>query len=206
MIKIKYTFFSVVVLFTIITGTFSCKPLVHLYTVQPMTITADDSVFVSWSVRGKATLLTHTIPASVDPDNPQPETREYTLVVAKKGKEIKRTVIVDVRDLHSADDIVFTTLRKGDTLLAEGEKDIKKWGNHFLLQSVMTGSDRDLAVSHAGKMATLNADGSPSMVFNGVPNSGKWEIRCLLTAAEKQDSSRIPGKLRIHTILLYSKQ
>jgi hypothetical protein len=173
---------------------------------MPLTITADDSVKMNWSVRGQPTLLTHTDTAVNDPDNPQYETREYTLVVQKKGKEVKKTALVNVLPVLSADDIVFTTVRKGDTLVAAGEKNSQRWGTRFVIQTVSSGSRRELTVSHNGRTAQLSQDGSASGLLAGLPNSGDWEITTLLTAAEKADTGSIPGKLRVHSIILYTKR
>jgi len=178
-----------------------CKPLIHSFTVTPLTITARDSVRMKWSVRGSPTLLTHTDST----EQPGFESREFTLVVEKNGKQVKNTAVVNVLPEQSADIIEFDCVRKGDTLIAKGEKNIRRWGNHFLLGTVRSYSGRALLVVHAGHSASLLADSSGSAALAGLPNSGTWTIKTMLTAAEKKDSSSIPGTLQLQTILVFNK-
>jgi hypothetical protein len=184
----------------------ACKPKIQSFSVAPLSITAADSVRIAWVARGEATLLTHTDTANLDdPDNPLFESREYTLVVRRKGKEIKRTALVNVLPVLSADNIVFPCERRGDTLVAYGEKNIERWGKRFIIQELSSACNRDLLVVHENKTALLTKDGNSSNLLQGVCNSGNWEIKTPLTAAEKQDSSLIPSTLRLRSTIKYNK-
>lgn len=183
----------------------SCGPAIRSFSVVPLTITAADSVKVNWSARGKATLITHTDTAINDPDDRRYELREFTLVVQKNGKDKKQVAQVNVLPAESADDIIFSTIRNGDTLIASGEKNVLRWGTYFKIKTAASASARELIVVHGEKTATLAKDGTPSVLFAGISNSGNWEIKSLLTEAEKTDSSTIPARLRIHTIIIYGK-
>ena len=184
----------------------ACKPKIQSFAVMPLTITAADSVRIQWKARGEAVLLTHTDTASMDDiDNPVFETREYTLVVRRKGKEIKRSAVVNVLPLVSADNIVFTCERRGDALVAAGEKNTLRWGRQFLIQELSSACNRDLLVVHENKTALLNRNGTSSSLLQGLCNSGSWEIKTPLTAEEKLDSSLIPATLRIRSVIKYNK-
>jgi hypothetical protein len=179
----------------------NCKPLIYSFIVSPLTITARDSVRINWSVRGKPTLLTHTDSTG----QPGFEIREYSLVVEKGGKQASNRAQVNVLPDLSADIIEFDCVRKADTLVAAGEKNNLRWGDHFIIQTSSSFSGRQLLVIHGGRSAKLTADSSMSALFSGLPNNGNWEIKTLLTAAERKDSSLIPGTLQVRTILLFKK-
>jgi hypothetical protein len=184
----------------------ACGPAIRYFVIVPQTITAGDSVKINWSVRGKPTMLLHIDSAVISGDDPHPEYREFTLV-SQKGKKEKRSFIqVIVLPEESEDDIVFSTIRKGDSLFATGEKNEIRWGTLFLLKTISSGSGRTLQVSHGGKTVVLDKEGSGSVQFAGIPNSGEWEIRTAMSDREKADSTTIPAKLTIHSIILHQKQ
>ena len=178
-----------------------CKPLIYSFDVRPLTITAHDSIRVNWSVRGKPTLLIHT----GSTDQPGFELREYSLVVEKNGKQAGRRAVVNVLPALSADMIEFDCERKGDTLIAIGEKNKQRWGDYFTLRDVRSFSGRPLWVSHGGRSAALPADSSISAIFSGLSNSGPWEIKTLLTPEEKKDPGSLPGSLQVQTMLIFKK-
>jgi hypothetical protein len=184
----------------------ACGPAIRYFVIVPQTITAGDSIKINWSVRGKPTMLLHIDSAVITGDDPHPEYREFTLVSQKRKKEKRSFIQVIVLPEESEDDIVFSTIRKGDSLIAAGEKNEIRWGTRFLLKTVSSGSGRTLQVSHGGKTVVLDKEGSGSVQFAGIPNSGEWEIRTAMSDREKADSTTIPAKLTIHSIILHQKQ
>lgn len=184
----------------------SCGPSIHSFRVDQPTITAMDSVKVNWKVSGKPTLLIHENDRTGGEDN-YPKYLELTLVAQKNGKEARQFIQVIVLPTESVDTIVFVVAGlHGDTLLAAGEKNITRWGDHFRLGAVASASGRSLLVTHGGRTVLLEGQNPDTVGFRGMPNSGPWEIRSLLTDAEKRDPAIAPATLRLRTNLLYQKQ
>lgn len=185
---------------------YSCSPVIRSFTVQPLTITSEDSVKVNWDVRGKPTLLVHENivppdPANLGPSDAGKKFLELTLVVQKRSKEQRRIVQVAVLPKLSTDEIVFRTDLRGDTLVAAGDKNSERWGDKFEIASVSSGSGRQLFVWHANKTVVLDKNGAPSNALMGTPVAGRWEIRSLLTDAEKKDMSTAPETLRLNATI-----
>ncbi|HWK05185.1 MAG TPA: hypothetical protein VNS58_16205 [Puia sp.] len=175
----------------------SCGPSIHSFQVDQQTITAADSVKVNWEVSGKPTLLIHEAE----------ERMELTLVAQKNGKEARQFIQVIVLPPGSVDTIIFPVGgAQGDTLLAAGEKNSTRWGDHFQLGSVASASGRPLLVTHGGKTVWLDGQNPDTVTFRGMANSGLWEIRSLMTDAEKTNPATAPAVLRLRTKLLYKKQ
>ncbi|PWT74715.1 MAG: hypothetical protein C5B59_10520 [Bacteroidetes bacterium] len=181
----------------------SCGPKIFYFRSNQYTIAGGDSVQLTWSVRGTPTLLAYTDTAA--PEEKRPEYRNYHLVVHKNGKEIMKQVQVIILPIVSEDDIVFSTIRKGDSVIASGIKDTTRWGTFFKLQTVASGSGRTLTVMHGGKMVVLEKDRSSSAAFVGIANSGFWVISSPLSDAEKKDTTLVPARLKIHTVIVHQK-
>ena len=107
---------------------------------------------------------------------------------------------------QSSNEIVFRTSLRGDTLIAEGDKNIQRWGNNFSIISVASGYGRLLSVKHAGKTAELDKTGTPSSDLKDTPIEGHWIIRSLLSNAEKNDHTTAPETLRILSTIQYKRR
>jgi hypothetical protein len=182
----------------------SCGPKIFYFHARPCTtITKNDSVQFIWKVRGTPTLL-HWQEDAEDPENPGKYYAYYKLVV-KKGKKdsalptLGLTVLPDT----SIDYIRINTIRRGDSAIAIDVRDTLIWGMRFVLDQVSSGSGRPLTVTHNGRTAQLDGTGSPSNALKGLPNSGPWELSTLLTESERKDTTRIPGRLMIKTIIIH---
>ena len=180
----------------------SCSPRVHSFQVDQQTITAADSLRVNWEVSGKPTLLIH------EKEVADAKYMELTLVAQKRGKEARQFIQVVVLPPQSVDTVVFRVSDSlhGDTLLAAGEKNIGRWGDHFRLGGVASASGRPLWVTHGGRTVLLDGAGTDTEEFQGLVNSGLWEIRAVLTDAEKRDHTIILPVLRLRTNLIYHKR
>jgi len=118
-------------------------------------------------------------------------------------EEKRQFIQVIVLPRESVDTIVFPiSVLHGDTLIAAGEKNKARWGDHFELTAVASASGRPLLVKHGGKMAVLDRQNPDTVTFRGMANSGPWEIRSLMTDTEKKDPARTPPTLRLRTNLL----
>ena len=126
----------------------SCGPRIFDFNLRPLTITRNDSVLVSWHVRGKPVLIVHDKQLS----NSSTDTlfyKEFTLVVTKDSKEIKSKKQIVVLPKMSTEIIVFNTILKGDTLVAEGVTNDEFWNKNVLISLISSASNRKLIVTHA---------------------------------------------------------
>jgi hypothetical protein len=190
-------------IFCIVITATSCGPKIFYFKSDQYSVTANDSVRLTWSVRGVPTLLVYTDTA--DAGELKPEYRHYDLVVRKNAKEIMKSVLITVLQVKSMDDIVFSTIRKGDSVIASGIKDTVRWGTYFKLETIASASGRPLTVTHGGKTVLIDKNGNPSAAFCGIANSGPWVISSHLTDSEKKDTTTIPARLKIHTVIVHQK-
>jgi len=165
-------------------------------------MTADDTLKVNWDVKGNPTLLVHETEL---PDSAG-KVLEMKLVVEKGGKEVNRVVQVEVVPKNSTTSITFGTELRGDTLIAEDDKNPGVWGDRFEILSVSNASNRPLTVTHAGRTASLDETGTPSNAFAGTPVEGRWSFKSLLTAAEKANHALLPERLQINTTITYKRR
>ncbi len=198
----KSAFYFAVIAYSIFFSGCAGKPVIHSFTVRPLTITADDTVKVNWDVKGTPTLLVHekeTADSAI-------KTLEITLVATKGDKEVNRPVQVTVVPKNTATQITFSTSLSGDTLVAAGNKNPEKWGDRFEILSVSSASNRTLIVSHANRTAVLDSTGVLSAAFAGTPVEGRWVLKYVLTAAEKKDMSTAPETLQLNTTIQYKRR
>jgi len=206
MIPVLTYFYKAWIFFLLSCLCYSCSPKVISFGVQPCAhITKEDSVRLTWRVRGKPVLLFYTEDAG-DDENPGKQYLTYKMVAQKGSKEATYPPLV--LTLHtdtSIDNIIINTRRSGDSAIATGIRDISEWSTHFLLDSLSSPRHRALTVLHAGNTIELSADGRKHAAPPGLTNSGEWEIRTLLSDAEKKDSSLIPPRLLVKTIIIHTK-
>ena len=201
----KLTTYTIIVSFLL----YSCTPRIYQFDPKPHTITKDDSVFVTWKVRGKPTLIVHDkVPetSSLESNNGRIYYKEFTLVVTKNGKDSSLMKQVTVIPKESSDIIVFNTILKGDTLIAAGINNNETWNNNFQIGLIGSASNRPLIVTHANKQAKLDSMGTYSNIFEGTSVSGEWAFRSLLTTQEKNDPFLAPASLRIKVTIKYKIQ
>jgi hypothetical protein len=184
----------------------SCAPKIKSFIARPYTtITAEDSVQLTWKVRGKPTLLVYEDPGG-DDENPAKHYLSYKLVVQKGKKEVSYPILsLTVLPDTSIDYIIINTIRVGDSAVANAVRDSSQWGNHFVLAGLSSASGRPITVTHVRNSVILSANGGMSSGLNGLSNSGAWQLSTVLSAEEKMDSTRIPGRLSIKTIIVHKK-
>lgn len=141
-----------------------------------------------------------------DDENPGKTYLMYKLVASKGGKEAASpnlgvTLVSDT----VIDNIFIDTKKVRDSVVASDSKDTLVWGTHFLLQTVASLSRRPVTVVHGGRIVELDAMGDTSRGLQGLVNSGPWVIRSLLTDAEKRDTTLIPGRLVLKTVVIHVK-
>lgn len=176
----------------------SCAPKVYSFNVHPCThVVLADTVWFDWRVRGQASLLSYE--ESLDDDeNPGSRQIVYKMVASSKKKQAFAPLItVTVLPESSVVHLLGNTIRHPDSAVVCFETDEAVWGTHFLITGIAAETKRSMTVVHAGKTVELDARGSNSSDLDGFSNTGPWEIRTALTPAEKNDSTLIPGKLRL---------
>lgn len=184
-----------------------CGPKVMSFRAGPCTtITKEDSIRFSWQARGKTQLIFYPVNAG-DEQNPGKIYLMYKLVATKGGKAAAspNLGVVMVGDTV-VDNIYINTRRVGDSAVAAGDKDSLVWGSQFRLETVASLSRRSLTVIHNGKSVELDGSGKASTALRGLVNSGPWTISTPLTDAEKRDTTLIPGRLMIKTIVVHAKK
>ena len=124
--------------------------------------------------------------------------RYFTLVATLHGKEVPSTVQVEVRMDMDSDVIAFIPKLTGDSLVAKDTNSSIRWGDRFAIQSVTTGSDRTLVVSHSNITRILNPGDKPDDAFKGTPVAGEWLFSTALTPEEKNGTKRTPSFLKIN--------
>ena len=205
--RIKNFFLVFLLSLYIIISVFSCCPkAIKLFDVDKRTITMDDSLIFTWDACGKPKLLFHEKPATdsagIMPIDSSVRILEFTLAAKR---EQSQTIQVVMLPKVISDFITFQSTRNGDTIIARGEKNKKRWGNLFEILTVKSDSGVSLNVKHEGIMAELDAKGTTSMAYKGTPVEGYWELRHILTASEKLNL--IPWEsLQIHTTIQYKKR
>ena len=184
----------------------SCAPKVRSFTAHPaMMITRHDSIRFDWQVSGAPVMLFYSEDAD-DEENPGKLYLNYKLVAHKSNKDAFATIMLTLLPDTVIDYVAIDTRRSGDSAVAEAAKDTAVWGRRFLVDSLSSSVRRPLTVIHNGRTVQLDAAGHMSGAFRGLSNSGPWEIRTLLSEAEKKDTTLIPGTLRVKTKLRYSQQ
>jgi hypothetical protein len=236
-----------IVFILLLMDTIACHPSIYRFTVgQAPTIGPDDSLLVSWEVKGRATLQIRDYNYPGSGTGPLPDLsllitqhemiRAYTLhndsaiilslaskdylvvrkkpdrqvndiiryfklVATKYNKDSSRVIQVAVRPDSVGDELGFPTHLHGDTLVAAGLNNPRRWGNNFYILSVLPDTGRVLEVMHAGITRELPAGGPPDYSFKGTPVTDDWTIRSPLTLAERNQQQPVTTGLILHFIL-----
>ena len=130
--------------------------------------------------------------------------RYFKLVATKYNKDSTRVIQVAVRPDSVGDEVGFPTQLHGDTLVAVGPDNARRWGNNFYVLSVLPDTGRVLEVVHAGITRELHPGDPPDHHFTGTPITGDWTIRSLLTTAERNHQKPIATGLIVHFILKHN--
>jgi hypothetical protein len=184
----------------------ACSPRVTSFTVYPAAmITKDDSVKFNWKVSGKPTLLFYQ-EDNDDQTNAGTRLLSFKLVAQKGRREAFLLQTLTLLPDTSTHEIRMKSIRNGNELFAIDTLDRQKWGTYFKLDLVNAQMKRPLTVIHGGRTVQLDAAGHSSAGFKGLPNSGPWEIRTSLTAAEISGEQKLPGHLFIQTRVIHQKE
>src|SRR6267143_3971328 len=178
----------------------SCGPKISKLEIWPRQACLDDTVHVSFDVRGQGNVL--VIPRGSGASR---ETTAYVLVVDGVAEPGPPDV---VRWRLPQDTLRIETRRlSADSLIAVDSNKYLDWKNSGLsLIAISSISGRAIHISHAGIESLLPADGTPSMAFNTVPVYGKWECRAALLPGEVMGDPKhaAPGELDILEIFTCS--
>lgn len=194
----------------------SCSPIIRNFDITDKagdsirTATSDDSLILRWKVCGKPAILFHEVIIADSLDKHTidyfAKYLEFTLIATKCKKEARLIIQIAKLPKESIDSIIFKTSfnKSNDTLIATGIKSPQKWGNKFKIMTVTSASNRELIISHDGKVIKVN-ETAPSNELFGSPVEGTWEFKSPVSEAEKQNPSLLPEFLKIRTTIQYKK-
>jgi hypothetical protein len=175
-----------------------CGPKIYNFDVAQSSICEGDSIKVTWDMRGTPTMLINFVEDSSQTGN-KPKTVWLTLV-GGDNDDVRRKEIM-VYPQHGLDSVAFITSLQSDTLIASGTKDPDRWGDRFEILTVASGSGRPLSVRHAGRSVELDAGGTPSTGLEGTPYEGDWDLRSIITSAERQQPATTPNWLIVRATI-----
>jgi hypothetical protein len=190
---VKISFLSFLVCLSLIAS--SCGPKIYMFKVEPETTAWADSVKIHWDTRGETSLMLYEKKNSNDS---MAKLLEVTLVVQKGSDVDSKMIQVNIIPAEGNTRVILDSeTLHGDTLILLGEKNIQRWGNMYEVVTVSCLQSREIEVRHEGKSVLLGDTSVHSQELQGTSLEGYWEIRTLLSDAEKQQHSRIPTSLAI---------
>ncbi|MCX2454321.1 hypothetical protein OQX61_23830 [Pedobacter sp. PLR] len=160
----------------------ACRSKNYHFDVQPKTIKANDSVFVSWENNRNGKLLIYDTYFGDDIIY-----RNFKLVDPGHSKRVIPPVQVAI--LNKAR-IVFHGHLSNDSLIVSEQIDKVRFGNKLIINSIINTSGRDLDISHSGRSVKLAPD-EESRIFKGTSVNGLWQFRSALSDKEKSNSELI---------------
>ncbi len=207
--KVRPAFTPYLVIFATAFLSTSCGPQVQAFDVMPRALCPGQQARVTWRIRGTPTLLVRVADPRLgsfnDPADPSmslvPDTLEFTIVAVKGGKEAVQHLDIQQYADAAGTEVVFPSTLVGDTIVAAGNKNPVRWAGQFVVRTLASASGRPLEVRHAGVIVQLNAAGTPTLAPAGTTVSGWWEIRSLLSQAERTDPASRPDRLRVNLVI-----
>jgi len=175
-------------------------PQIRSFSITPQVVCEGERAVLRWDADGAMGMAMEMEPEARDPDC-QAVGRDafaLTLVAGKGPEELSRKV--EVVQLHgqSAEPVVIqTNAIEGVQVIARGEKNVALWGDRVEVVNVAACGHRSLTVQHAGRAASLGADGASSDALAGTTLSGPWELRSPLTPKEQAQPSLRPNTLKL---------
>jgi len=186
-------------------GLLSCiacsGPRISHFEVKPQILCEGDKAVIRWAADGKLAITLQSEPMPEAEPTCAAEghdTFALTLVASKRGEEAERKV--EIGQIHgtAAEPIVLSTNAiVGTDVVASGEKNPGLWGERVEVATVAACRHRAIHVQHAGRSASLPADGTPSDVLSGTVLKGPWELRSPLSPEEQRNPSLRPKALKV---------
>jgi hypothetical protein len=156
---------------------------------------------IRWAAHGELAMTLQSEPMSeAEPTCAREglDTFALTLVARKGGEEAVHKVEIGQVHGTAADSIVLSTNAiVGTDVVASGEKNPRLWDERVEVATVAACRHRAIHVQHAGRSASLPADGTPSDLLGGTVLKGPWELRSPLSLEEQRDPSLRPKALKV---------
>jgi hypothetical protein len=148
-----------------------CAPKIIAFNVQPRRICAEDTVRITWKVRG----IPHFL--AVRRSEELTDIIRYTIVAQSHGKTAFSSMEVITISPQVARVFGPETVPLGtDSLVARDSARAAVWHDLVRVGEVISDSGRVLRVRHAGREGTIGPGRAASRVWEGLPVSGVWEI------------------------------
>ena len=183
-------------------GALGCGgPRIRLFEASPHVVCEGEKAVVRWDADGELALALEAEPA-LDGDgscaSSGRDTILLTLVARRKGEEAERKVeVVQLHGSATEPVVLRTNVLEGTDVVARDDKNVALWGDRVEVVAVAACRGRAVQVRHAGKVASLAADGTPSAALSGTVLGGPWELRSPLTMEEQKNPSRRPNQLEV---------
>ena len=167
----------------------SCQPKVLVFTAEPRSVSASDSVHLAWKTRGVASMSFYQKKIYAPPDSVQ--ALEFILT-ATRGNKVSAPEIRQVVLSQQRDEVALTLAGQvGDSLIYTATKDGAFQSFKVASLSILAGGS--ITVLHAGQSCVLITPGVAVACMQDAPYSGSWEVRIKMTAAQSADHHQIPG-------------
>jgi hypothetical protein len=141
-------------------------------------------------------------PGSTPIAGPVPEIFKLRLVARKIGKEVVADQELVQLPTTSERALAIPTKLQGSSVVASGSSDTAVWNDRVAVWKVAAAGHRAIEVGHAGRAASLSADGAASEALSGTPFGGLWDLQSPLSEAEQREPSIRPTNLEIRVTIL----
>lgn len=176
-------------------------PVIQSFEITPQVLCPGESAIASWDARSKTRMTFLKEPEAAASTKCAARGKEaflFRLIAeGESGQDEKHVEVVQLRP-NGAEPIVFSTNRlENDQVVASGVKNPELWAEHVRIASLASCDSRDIQVRHAGRTATLPANGTRSDALAGTPLTGEWELRSVLSSDELRNPAVRPKQLEI---------
>lgn len=180
-------------------------PLINRFEVKPQVLCAGEKAVIRWDADGELAMAIQLEPLQKDDPDCAPRGRDVfalTLVATKKGAETPQRVEVVQLQSNAAEPVALhTQSMEGTDMVASDEKNLPLWSSRVEVMTVAACRGRAIQVQHAGKTASLAANGAPSDALSSTALGGWWELRSPLQPDELAKPALRPKELKILTTL-----
>ncbi|HEY2648575.1 MAG TPA: hypothetical protein VGI38_05255 [Puia sp.] len=174
----------------------SCSPKIYSFSANPKIITENDSVHLSWNVRGTPGITYHQKKVRyLGADSLQ---LLQFILISTAGARVTSPTILEIPVLPKLyrDILIFPVVsRHGDTLMANGIRDSMYL--NFKIESMASVNDRKMLVQHDVYQTMLYDSSKKSKSLQGLDYAGPWILQSLLTPDERANPKLVPDHLMI---------
>ena len=195
----NFKLFSRIIFLFLITFFFeACGPKINSFNVTPLRVCANDTVHISYDVSGQAKLETFIR------GNEKADTISYLLVVEKGGKIIHAQQDV-IRYFTPQKPLIFWTKPLGQDSIICVDTVKNNLSPNIVIEGISVEKlDRQINITHEGKVATIEGNGIISSAFKGTHIWGEWILKAALAGNEVMGNRNNPPPARIRLIITFN--